>query len=106
LEDFTLEDLTLMWEESASYRDIYYNLQHTQEKFGWWCLGHNFDVVATILTMAHLSWQKGFDAGLAIADFADRPPWAGPNSVQKYHRYDHANPINTGPIQLRPHSGD
>lgn len=35
-----------------------------------WCLGHNFDIVATILTMASVSWQKGFDAGLTIANFA------------------------------------
>lgn len=39
-------------------------------KFGWWCLEHNFDVVATILTMSSLSWQKGFDAGRTIANFA------------------------------------
>ncbi len=93
VEDFTIDD-------------VYWGGYEKAVDFGWFCLGHNFDVVATILTMASLSWQKGFDAGLAIADFADRPPWAGPNSVQKYHRYDYANPINTGPIQLSPHPGD
>lgn len=39
--------------------------------YGWaiWCLGHNFDVVGAILSMAHLSWQKGFDAGQTLGQF-------------------------------------
>ena len=41
------------------------------DKFGWWSLGHNFDVVACILAMAHLSWEKGFDAGRAIKSLTD-----------------------------------
>lgn len=43
-------------------------------EFALWCLGHNLDIVATILTMSGLSWQKGFDAGLAIADLAPANP--------------------------------
>jgi len=46
--------------------------------FGFWCLGHNFDVVACILSMSKLSWEKGFDAGLVIADFSNKNPSASP----------------------------
>lgn len=41
------------------------------DEVGWWALSHNFDVVATILAMAELSWQKGFDAGRVIAEFSE-----------------------------------
>lgn len=57
------------------YDDIvWYTHTHAEESdlrdFRLWCLGHNFDVVGAILSMATLSWQKGFDAGRIIANFA------------------------------------
>jgi hypothetical protein len=66
--DFTVADLKWV----TSDLDIaYWKLPKVADDFGWWCLGHNFDVVATILTMASLSWQKGFDAGCIISSFSD-----------------------------------
>ena len=41
---------------------------------GLWCLGHNLDVVATIMTMAKLSWEQGFEAGRVIASICEPGP--------------------------------
>lgn len=38
------------------------------------CLGHNFDVVGTILMMADVSWRKGWDSGLAVRSLTDAKP--------------------------------
>jgi len=36
----------------------------------FWCLGHNFDIVGAIMSVASLSWDRGFEAGRTIANFA------------------------------------
>lgn len=94
--DFTIDDLIGLWDEGDTYRVIISNINLAQENFSWWCLGHNFDVVGAILSMADLSWQKGFDAGIAIADFAARPTDCTPGC----HRYD-GWPTNVDAIDIK-----
>lgn len=50
--------------------------------FKLWCLGHNFDVVGAIMSVASLSWEKGYDAGITIADFTNRTGAA--NAAREY----------------------
>lgn len=64
-----MEDhIRLLYSESSSA-----SRRRARWNYWLWCLGHNLDIVATILTMSGLSWQKGFDAGLVIADLAPAP---------------------------------
>ena len=67
--DFTLDDFTAAWEEGGSYRDLCISYTALEHNFAWWCLGHNFDVVACIISMANLSWEKGWNARDAICSF-------------------------------------
>ena len=71
MDSFTVDDFDYMYEDGGSYADIWLSIKRGKEAFGWWCLGHNFDVVATILTMSHLSWEQGFNAGRVIAGFCE-----------------------------------
>jgi len=67
--DFTIENIYEL--NDYNYYDLYDGVGIEAANFSWWCLGHNFDVVACILSMSKLSWEKGFDAGLVIADFSN-----------------------------------
>jgi hypothetical protein len=77
----------------AYWREWEYGVDRCFMKYRLWCLGHNFDVVASIMAMASLSWSKGFDAGIAIADFSNRPT---PRSNPKYPE----------PLQVRSYPTD
>lgn len=59
--DFIVDNIWGIHDDEGTFQEA--------DNFAWWALGHNFDVVATILAMAELSWQKGFDAGRVIAEF-------------------------------------
>ena len=72
--DFTIDNLP---PENAFDFDIFEEYVDStncrlRTYFGWWALGHNFDVVATILAMAELSWERGFDTGRNVASFIER----------------------------------
>lgn len=71
--DFTIDNLYIrdypVWTEVP--QPIWAWECKTLVDFSWFCLGHNFDVVATILTMAQLSWQRGFDARNVLEHFFD-----------------------------------
>lgn len=94
--DFNLSDLGDL--EDYNYVDLWDGVSRTKAAFSWFCLGHNFDIVATILTMASLSWSKGFDAGLAIADIT--------NGTDPRSAIDYARSIGFEPLPIRPDSGN
>jgi hypothetical protein len=79
--DFTIEDFEDF--KDPDYTDLWPGLEWTTNKFGWWCLGHNFDVVATIITMSALSWQEGFESGRNLAFFDEHDGWT-PNTDPTY----------------------
>lgn len=68
MDDFNLSNISAL--ADYNYYDLWGGVSREEENFVWFCLGHNFDIVATILTMSSLSWQKGFDAGITIADIS------------------------------------
>jgi hypothetical protein len=63
-----------MWDSTLDEDDVL--------SFKMWCLGHNFDVVGAIMSVASLSWEKGYDAGITIADFTNRTDAA--NAAREY----------------------
>jgi hypothetical protein len=62
----------LKWQGEICLERCWDDGYNMAEDFGWWALGHNFDIVGAILAMSELSWEKGFEAGRVVQSFTER----------------------------------
>lgn len=70
--DFSVEGMICAAAESADYEG-WGTGDNILQNYSLWCLGHNFDIVGAILSMAKISWERGFDSGVIIGAFAENP---------------------------------